>query len=225
MNLPDAAAEFARALVAGLSGETGRDQRQHAAEQRVWREDVEHSAARAEREQQLRLNAERELAELRELYDAERMQRKEAERRYKETAERQIAELRADSVELGNVRRQLRVLRARVEDVLDNDGDLLDETRRTRLARAYRWSESPAGTAAASEGAARRRAECDRDDLLHAVRGVVRKWSSWAPEARRELDERWPHFSSGLATLAEVAGRIERQSESPAEGAARLRVE
>lgn len=169
MSLPDEDAKkiglgILQVLADALGGEVRRDQRQHAAEQQVWREDVEHSAAHAEREQQLRLNAERELAdivktmgqtqmrlerelaELQELYDAERMQRKQAERRYKET-------VRADSVELGKVQRQAHVLRIAVKDVLDNDGDLLDESRRARLSRAYRWSESPA------EGAARLRVE------------------------------------------------------------------
>lgn len=107
MGLPDAAAEFAREVVAALSGETGRDQRA----------------------------AERELAELQEKFAVERMQRKQA-----------VAELRG-------VQRQAHVLRIAVKDVLDNDGDLLDESRRTRLSRAYRWSESPA------EGAARLRVE------------------------------------------------------------------
>lgn len=32
-------------------------------------------------------------------------------------------------------------LRKAVKDVVDNDGDLLDESRRMRLARAYRWAE------------------------------------------------------------------------------------
>lgn len=49
-----------------------------------------------------------------------------------------------------SAKRELEVteLRKRVKDVLDNDGDLLDEARRTRLARAYRWTETPAEAAA-----------------------------------------------------------------------------
>lgn len=142
MGLPEAAAEFARQLVVALAGDTGRKERdEHASDGdvRVLRREIA-------TERGARLHAERERDGLQELYDAERMQRKQAERRYKET-------VRADSVELGKVQRQAHVLRIAVKDVLDNDGDLLDESRRTRLSRAYRWSESPA------EGAARLRVE------------------------------------------------------------------
>lgn len=167
-------------LADALGGEVRRDQRQHAAEQQVWREDVEQNATRAEQaeaklahiardwrrieeligreftspestidrvaflaeqerqlsdivktqhEKEVRLIAERD--DLRELYETEQRRRKEAEYRLVTLVE----------------------LRKRAKDVLANDGDLLDETRRVRLERACRWTETPA------EGAARLRVE------------------------------------------------------------------
>lgn len=51
----------------------------------------------------------------------------------REIAVEREARLRAERL-LGDLRKA-------VKDVMDNDGDLLDESRRIRLARAYRWAE------------------------------------------------------------------------------------
>lgn len=180
-------------LADALGGEVRRDQRQHAAEQRVYREDVEHNASRAEAEQQRRMRAERERDELLRAVDdvqrdsnvpltgaVQRLVQLAGAIRHSVGPERPrtdgLARLRAererDDLQMAHeteqrlrrqaearlaaiAKRELQVneLRARVKDVLDNDGDLLDHARRVRLERAYRWSETPA------EGAARLRVE------------------------------------------------------------------
>lgn len=54
----------------------------------------------------------------------------------------------AASIELEGLRRRVHALRAALKDLLDNDGDLIDEKRRNALARTYRESETPAQAAA-----------------------------------------------------------------------------
>lgn len=138
MSLADAAAEFAREVVVALSGEAGRDERVREAELQQLRDIV-----KTQHEKEQLLIAERD--ELRELYETEQRLRRQAEQRLAQKVGSRDANAERE--------RLLASLRARVKDVLDNDGDLLDESRRVRLARAYRWTETPA------EGAARLRVE------------------------------------------------------------------